>query len=229
MNLVHPNAAFATRLLLHRERRRYTLRWLWSCRRDYLMRARVPWLVFGAIDFISTLDLAGRRVFEYGSGGSTLFWKARNANCVSVEHDPAWLETVRARLAASPATDYRLVRPEAGAAAAGPCDPADPDAYASADAGCSGVNFRRYASAIDTFPDAYFDIVLVDGRARPSCIKHAAPKVANGGYLILDNSDRPYYLERAGGYVRDFRPTGFTGPVPATPAIATTTIFQRLR
>jgi hypothetical protein len=36
---------------------------------------------------------------------------------------------------------------------------------------------------------------LVDGRARPACLVHGMPKVKVGGLLVLDNSDRDYYLE----------------------------------
>ena len=36
------------------------------------MTAGIPWIAFGAIDFLQRRDLSGARVFEWGSGGSTL-------------------------------------------------------------------------------------------------------------------------------------------------------------
>jgi hypothetical protein len=33
-----------------------------------------PWIAFGALDFIKKIIKPGMSVFEYGSGGSTLFW-----------------------------------------------------------------------------------------------------------------------------------------------------------
>jgi hypothetical protein len=68
----------------------------------------------------------------------------------------------------------------------------DPDHYSSG--GTKDVNYKNYASLIDYYPDEYFDIVLVDGRSRPACIKHAAPKLKKGGLMVLDNADRSYYL-----------------------------------
>jgi hypothetical protein len=55
------------------------------------------------------------------------------------------------------------------------------------------VNHADYAKSIDAFPDGRFQIIVVDGRARPSCIEHAIPKLDNSGVLILDNSERSHY------------------------------------
>ncbi|MHB8464490.1 MAG: O-methyltransferase [Acidimicrobiales bacterium] len=58
----------------------------------------VPWYTFPAVEFLSGLDFSGRRVFEYGSGGSTLWWAARAGEVVAVENDPGWYERVRPQL-----------------------------------------------------------------------------------------------------------------------------------
>lgn len=50
-----------------------------------------------------------------------------------------------------------------------------------------------YDTVINDFPDNHFDIILVDGRHRNKCIKAAISKLKNGGWLILDNSEREYY------------------------------------
>ena len=47
---------------------------------------------------------------------------------------------------------------------------------------------------IDRYDDNVFDLVMVDGRARNSCIWHARRKVKPGGYLVLDNAEREKYL-----------------------------------
>ncbi|MES1224680.1 MAG: hypothetical protein ABUT20_54815, partial [Bacteroidota bacterium] len=36
-------------------------------------------------------------------------------------------------------------------------------------------------------------LILIDGRARTSCIKHAVGKLKPSGFLILDNAERKYY------------------------------------
>ncbi|MHB8464489.1 MAG: O-methyltransferase [Acidimicrobiales bacterium] len=50
----------------------------------------VPWYTFPAVAYLSQLDFSGKRVFEYGSGNSTLFWQKRAKEVVSVERDPSW-------------------------------------------------------------------------------------------------------------------------------------------
>jgi hypothetical protein len=47
----------------------------------------LPWYTFPAIDYLSGLDFSGKRVFEYGSGQSTLWWSERCRDLTSVEHD----------------------------------------------------------------------------------------------------------------------------------------------
>jgi hypothetical protein len=52
-----------------------------------------------------------------------------------------------------------------------------------------GTTVHEYVQAIDVHPDHIFDLVLVDGRARTECIRHAIPKIKPGAYLMLDNSN----------------------------------------
>ena len=46
----------------------------------------LPWFTYPAIEALSNWDLSDKRVFEYGSGFSTLFWASRAKEVVSVEH-----------------------------------------------------------------------------------------------------------------------------------------------
>src|SRR5262245_28763699 len=52
--------------------------------------AQVPWLTFGAVRFLESRLASTQRVFEYGSGGSTLFLARRVEQVISVEHDVRW-------------------------------------------------------------------------------------------------------------------------------------------
>ncbi len=216
---------FAFRLLALPGQRRYLGRWLISLRPGYLLRAGLPWLNFDAIDALAQLELRGRYVFEYGSGGSTIYWLRRGARVVSIEHDPAWYERVRAAIPPGAPLDYRLVPPEP--ALPEPADSADPAAYRSGDPAFAGQSFARYAAQIDTFPEASFDLVLVDGRARPSCLAHAAPRVRPGGLLILDNSDRAYYTARLGPLFNGWTATVYAGATPSAPVFTETTFYIR--
>ena len=54
----------------------------------------VPWYTRDAFRFISRLDLHGKRVLEYGSGSSTLWYARRGALVTTVEDDPDWITRV---------------------------------------------------------------------------------------------------------------------------------------
>ena len=68
--------------------------------------------------------------------------------------------------------------------------PEDPLSYTTSDETHAGKSFYDYVTLIDEYPSEYFDVVLIDGRARPSCFMHAMNKVKFDGYIILDNADR---------------------------------------
>jgi hypothetical protein len=161
-------------------------------------------------------------VFEYGSGGSTRFWLSQGAQCVSIEHDPAWFEVVRARLGGAK-VDYRLIEPEPATEVGRSA--ADPEAYLSDDEHYRGMSFRKYAGAIDEFAAGHFDIVMVDGRARPSCLMHAADKVRPGGLLVLDNAEREYYTATAGAHLTRFQRLSFWGAQPTCHHYTRTDIY----
>lgn len=155
-----------------------------------------PWLTFAAIDLLRDFLRSDMRVFEFGGGGSTLFFTARAAEVITVEHDEKWFPAIGEALEKKGRTNWKGILSPAEPGGDTNASIADPAAYSSDDASYKGKHFRRYASSIDAYPDAYFDIVVVDGRARSSCLKHALPKIKPGGLLVLDNSDRVYYLEK---------------------------------
>lgn len=59
----------------------------------------IPWYTYPAIEYFNQLDAKGLRVFEYGSGNSSLYWARKGADVWSVEHDPGWCETMGKRSA----------------------------------------------------------------------------------------------------------------------------------
>jgi predicted O-methyltransferase YrrM len=189
-------------------------RWLRSQRRTSLDDG-LPWITYEAQRALERIITPEMRVFEYGSGGSTLYFARRVAELVSVEHDPYWhaklqaLVGNRAELILAPSTDEA------------------PGDYASTRERYLGESFRAYAEAIDRFPDGYFDLLLIDGRARPSCFRHGRPKVRAGGWIMLDNSDRVEYAS----VVSAARDAGwaegrYAGPSGHTTRFTQTTIWR---
>lgn len=189
-----------------------------------------PWLTFTAIDFISGKTRPTDRVFEYGGGGSTLFFLSRVAEVVTVEHDPHWFQMLQQEIKSRyPGWGGHLVMPESPVDT-GNLDISNPGHYKSNDPAFPDATFRSYSSFIANFSNEYFDLVLIDGRARTSCIAHALSKVKRGGYLALDNAERQYYLKYNSQALKD----GFrlvlddTGPVPYSPYFSKTSIWQRI-
>lgn len=169
------------------------------------MAEGIPWLTFAATRFLERHLHRGMRVFEYGSGGSTVFLAQRVASVVSVEHDAAWADSVRAELARQRLTNctHNLIPPTPSPTAR-EVDNADPAGYISSDDRYTGQSFQQYVSAIDEYGLGHFDLVLVDGRARPSCLVHAAKSAKPSGCIMLDNSESANY-QRAVAWMNTLR------------------------
>ena len=54
----------------------------------------IPWMTYGAIFYLQQLDLSNCRVFEWGSGNSSLFFAEHSAKVISVESNPDWYDYV---------------------------------------------------------------------------------------------------------------------------------------
>ena len=51
----------------------------------------LPWLTYSATRYLDNLDLLNRKVVEFGSGYSSIWWKSRGVKLTSVEDDPNWI------------------------------------------------------------------------------------------------------------------------------------------
>jgi hypothetical protein len=193
-----------------------------------LLDAELPWLPFPVIRFLDKTLQPAMRVFEYGCGGSTLFFARRVAEVVSVEHSPDWHRRVSAAIQQRGYQNcqLRLVPPDPDRSPAR-LDPAQPDDYGSGDPASRGLRFLRYARSIDDYPNAHFDLILIDGRARPSCCKHALPKVRPSGCLLWDNTSVAYYAPARKLAAATHQETVIRGPIPGLVLFDQSSIFRR--
>ncbi len=169
----------------------------------------VPWFTYPAIEALKNWDLSDKRVFEYGSGYSTLFWASRAKEVVSVEHNPAWHQKI-SKLAPANA---RII-----------LAPIDEEKNAYHPSAESREEFKQYAQAID----GRFQIIVIDGyarsRVRYQCAQMAKSHLDTDGLIILDNSDwlpATAMLLRGAGLIE----VDFSGPVPGNPYCQTTSFF----
>lgn len=144
----------------------------------------VPWYTYPALEYLKQLDLSTARLFEYGSGNSTLWWSRQVASVVAVEHNEDWFTAVSRK---APANCELLLRTTS-------------DEYAAAIDGYPGG-----------FDIIVID-GLVTGRTRLRCTRAALRCLRKGGLIILDNSDwlpeSSHALRTAGLLEVDM--TGFT-------------------
>lgn len=184
---------------------------------DALVGLDVPWWTYGAIDRVDRW-LAERggavRVLEYGSGASTVWLARRAAQVDSIEHDRGFAEVVTT-----------LVSVHAGARVH--CVPAVPSSNpstASGKRGFAALDFSAYASAVDHL-DGPFDLVVIDGRARAACLRHALPHLAPDAVVVFDNSWRRRYRDTIEGC--GLREQVLRGLVPTLPYPDQTSLLTR--
>lgn len=173
---------------------------------DGLQRLDVPWWTFDSADRVAAWldDHPGARVFEWGSGASTLWLAARAGSVHSVEHHAGWAEVLSPRLPAN--VDLQVVEAVASTAPVVP----------SAKPGHAGLDFAAYVAAIDDVPGE-FDVVVIDGRAREACLARAVERLAPGGVIVFDNVDRQRYvdaIERVGDRLAVTMTRGLTPALP---------------
>jgi FkbM family methyltransferase len=160
-----------------------------------------------------------------------LFFAKRVGELVTVEHDPHWLERTAAKMQRRRGVLWHPHLHEPAAATASRRFPVtDPEAYASTAPEFEGMSFQDYATAIEQYADNYFDVVLIDGRARPSCFRHAIAKVKFGGYIVLDNAEREQYawVEEAAEKL-GFEKRDFWGPGPYNRYFWRTIFLRKVR
>jgi predicted O-methyltransferase YrrM len=138
----------------------------------------LPWFTFAAIDFLESWVKPHHSVFEFGCGGSTLFFAARAASVECVEHNAHWRATTMAALAKRRLGKV-FIRQE-------PAGREPPLANSS------------YCRALDR----PFDIVVVDGWAlgkhteadrravmsRAACFARAEEFAMPGSIIVLDDA-----------------------------------------
>ena len=187
-------------LLTHPGSWRDIKRWRRSLAPDHTsITDRLPWVTFGAIDWMDGYLNKDSRVFEYGSGGSTLFLLDRSGKVTSVEHDKDWYEEVKKK---GEQASLLLRTPEPVT-----------DSKEFTSVRHAGFQFEHYVRSIKQEEDQSLDLVIVDGRARNQCVKAALPKIKPGGYLLLDNSDRERYAP-ARALLSSYERTDFRGLAP---------------
>jgi len=164
-------------------------------------------------------------VFEYGSGGSTIFFSKRVNKLTSVEHDKKYYRQVSSVLSEERISNCKYILCEPEKNISGEMPPYGPKSYTSTLKEYVDMSFENYVKIIEEYQDGEFDLVFVDGRARLSCILHSLRKIRHGGYLILDNSERQEY-DDAKSFLVDYKRTDFFGIGPYSLELWQTSVWE---
>jgi SAM-dependent methyltransferase len=161
-----------------------------------------PWLVPAAIGWLRRRIRPGWSILELGSGRSTLWFAHRAGRVISLEDNDYWAQRAAEQVGeAGLEVDLRV------------------------------MPVAEFPSHVASLPTRSFDLVVVDfleapEASRVDALRPARDKVRPGGYLLLDDSDRPGYAQ-AYDLLGGWRERRFVGIKDEWPEACETTIFQR--
>jgi hypothetical protein len=122
----------------------------------------VPWISYSARRELKKVLNKSQIVLEFGSGMSTFWFSKRVEHIFSVEDSSKWYSKISNTLKRKNIQNvtYKLARSE-----------------------------QEY---INFMPDdnRVFDLILIDGSYRSSCVLHILNKIKKSGIIYLDNSDK---------------------------------------
>ena len=169
----------------------------------------LPWWAFDAIQHADRV-LAGRNIFEYGTGGSTIRFAKIAKRICCVEDDAEWGKLVLDRVQAQCLSNVMLN--------ICPFDFRKPVGFEESD----------YLNELTVHQDATFDVIIIDGQdwtfqERLTCFRFVEPQIPEGGLIIVDDFWRYETLlkENRAKEVRVFESVG-----PCRIGVTSTAFFQ---
>lgn len=160
----------------------------------------IPWMNFPVVRLLEERLSSDLKLFEFGSGYSTLFFANRVRTVTTIENDERWYDFIKSQ---APKNVELILMEE-------------------------DIN-GNYCRTIDSTGDQY-DVVIVDGSDRTNCIKRSVSALSPKGVIILDDSQREIYIEGIEYLKRKgFKLLTFEGLKSNDSSIERTTIFYRIR
>lgn len=167
----------------------------------------LPWITYPAMRFLET-RLAGRRMLEFGSGSSTIWYARHCAEVFSLENDRRWFAHVARDVEPVANASLRLMR-------------SDNDFLSAAEA--IGGSFS--AVVIDCQPSAASHPFVDSDTLRSACLEAAIRHATEDCLFIIDNTDAFPALDAAiGRHFPSRRILRFSGWTPGNMHPSETTI-----
>ena len=175
---------------------------------EFLIKNDIIWINYKAQNFLKNILNREMCILEYGSGSSTIWFSKRVKNILSIEHNKNYFLLLKKFINKS--CNIVLVLKE-------PKD--DLDNFSSFRV--KNKSFKDYVK----YPNGKkkFDIIFIDGRCRNMCLKNSLNLIKDGGYIILDNSERKEYKSTINSIPLEKK--HFVDWCPAIPFKTRTTFF----
>ncbi len=158
----------------------------------------IPWITYPALSFLEQRVSPEMRVFEFGSGNSTLWWAERVRDVTAVEHDESWAARVAESIPSNASVSHVPLE--------------------------AGGDYCRAAQRSRRL----YHVIVIDGRDRVNCGVSSLNCLRQDGVIVWDNTERRRYapglraLDKA-----EFRRIDFRGPSPLNTFESQTSIFYR--
>ena len=147
----------------------------------WMTRQSINWLY----NYIVNNPIRNLKLLEYGCGSSTAYFLSLGLIVTSIEHVYSWLSAVKKVLKPNLLDNwipYLIKNQKTGI-----------------DEGSDGEYYDDYVNHVNKLE--MFDIIIVDGRCRSSCIKNSILHLNNGGLFIIDNAERDNYSKAIDKYI----------------------------
>lgn len=129
----------------------------------------IPWLSLPLVYFLkSKIEELNtiESLFEFGAGNSTFFWRKFIPRVVSVEHDKSWHKFLEGEIGQSKNQHKLIFQP---------------------------LSTEKFYQKSILEERGKFQIIIIDGRERVSCVDFATQKLAQDGVIIFDDTNRDKY------------------------------------
>lgn len=155
------------------------------------LEMQLPWISYGAIDYLNNYLKSEMSVFEWGAGGSTLYFSEWCKSITSIESNTDWLNKLNEEIEHSARDNIELLHRELSLSS------------------LEDFKSSPYAQALG---EKRYDVIFIDGyeedlQLRPYCFERALDNIKPGGIIIVDDSWR-YPQLRIGRDVKTFTSVG---------------------
>jgi len=175
----------------------------------------IPWYSFEAIEFLKIHLKPEHKVFEFGSGSSTLFYQNNCSNVIAVESNKTWFEIICEKISGKiNSENNHFLSPNS-------------EIFLLENA-IDNPEYEFFAKNYSIQNNIKFDFIIIDSLKRHLCTINSIDSLADNGFIILDDSERSNYQKTINFLEQNnFIHIVFSGIAPAQLKIKNTSFFQK--